>query len=367
MSKRISSKYDGIFYRESFTNSKSDKTYYISYKENGKSKEKKIGKYSEGIRVDYCKAIRDKAINDIRLGNDNTILKESKRTKVVTLNDIANRYFDDKALYNKSNKKIEQSYIKSIKPIIGKIDINSISIVELEKVQKELASKLAPKTVNWYIHIIKSIYNNAISKDIFSGKNPCVKVKELKVDNSRDRFLSHDEVKQLLDMISVDEVLSLFCNISLCTGGRLETILNITKKDINLGDNTINLKDLKNESSYRGFINDKTKELLKKHIKELKANEYIFSKSEIKYPTRTIQRKLKPMLDELFNQGLDSKDIKNRVVIHTLRHTFASLLAIKGTPILTIQKLLNHKDINMTLRYAKLAPDNGKDEVIKLY
>jgi len=55
------------------------------------------------------------------------------------------------------------------------------------------------------------------------------------------------------------------------------------------------------------------------------------------------------------------------VVIHTLRHTFASQLAINGTPIFTIQKLMNHSNINMTLRYAKLSPDSGRDFVNDLY
>ena len=32
----------------------------------------------------------------------------------------------------------------------------------------------------------------------------------------------------------------------------------------------------------------------------------------------------------------------------------------------TIQKLLNHKDIKQTLRYAKLAPDSGRDMVDQL-
>ncbi len=72
---------------------------------------------------------------------------------------------------------------------------------------------------------------------------------------------------------------------------------------------------------------------------------------------------MKPILDNLFNNGLEPGDSKNRVVIHTFRHSFASNLAIKGTPIYTIQKLLNHKDINMTLRYAKLSPDSGRDMV----
>ena len=71
--------------------------------------------------------------------------------------------------------------------------------------------------------------------------------------------------------------------------------------------------------------------------------------------------------NNLFNTELAKDDRQNRVVIHSLRHTFASHLAINGTPIYTIQKLMNHKDINMTLRYAKLSPDSGRDYVDKLY
>ena len=73
------------------------------------------------------------------------------------------------------------------------------------------------------------------------------------------------------------------------------------------------------------------------------------------------------ILHSLFNVGIDKEDRKNLVVLHTLRHTFASHLAIKGTPIFTIQKLMNHRDIKMTLRYAKLAPDSGREAVRDLY
>ncbi|MCG3669076.1 tyrosine-type recombinase/integrase [Aliarcobacter butzleri] len=59
-------------------------------------------------------------------------------------------------------------------------------------------------------------------------------------------------------------------------------------------------------------------------------------------------------------------DSKNKIVFHSLRLTFASYLAINGTPIFTIQKLMNHKDIRMTLRYAKLSPDSGRKAVINL-
>ena len=45
------------------------------------------------------------------------------------------------------------------------------------------------------------------------------------------------------------------------------------------------------------------------------------------------------ILNGLFNQGIDYDDRKNKAVVHTLRHTFASHLAINGTPIFTMQNL----------------------------
>ena len=53
-------------------------------------------------------------------------------------------------------------------------------------------------------------------------------------------------------------------------------------------------------------------------------------------------------------------------MFHTLRHTFASWLALDGVPIFTIQKLMGHKDINMTMRYAKLSPDAGVEAVMNI-
>ena len=143
--------------------------------------------------------------------------------------------------------------------------------------------------------------------------------------------------------------------------------LNIKKKDIDLDNKNIKLHDLKNNSIYTNFLSQKLVDILKINYNDLEPNSYIVGYDLEKYPTRTLQRHLKKILDDLFNQGLDLKDAKNRVVIHTLRHTFASHLAINGTPIFTIQKLMNHNDIKMTMRYAKLAPDSGKNAIEELY
>ena len=47
-----------------------------------------------------------------------------------------------------------------------------------------------------------------------------------------------------------------------------------------------------------------------------------------------------------------------QAVLHTLRHTFCSRLIQKGAPLKMVQELAGHKRIEMTLRYAHLAPHN---------
>jgi site-specific recombinase XerD len=76
---------------------------------------------------------------------------------------------------------------------------------------------------------------------------------------------------------------------------------------------------------------------------------------------------IRPIYDDLFNKDLKKDDSKNRVVNHTLRHTFASHLAINGVSFFEIQKLLNHRDINMTMRYMKLAEQNKVNAVEGIY
>ena len=60
-----------------------------------------------------------------------------------------------------------------------------------------------------------------------------------------------------------------------------------------------------------------------------------------------------------FNKGVT--DPRDRVVFHTTRHTFASWSAMSGTHLATLQKLMGHKKIEMTLRYAHLCPSHERE------
>ncbi len=51
---------------------------------------------------------------------------------------------------------------------------------------------------------------------------------------------------------------------------------------------------------------------------------------------------------------------------HDLRHTFASQLVMNGVQLATIQQLLGHKSLTMTLRYAHLSAEQHISAVAKL-
>lgn len=159
----------------------------------------------------------------------------------------------------------------------------------------------------------------------------------------------------------------IFVLIALNTGNRVNDVLKLQKKQVDIKYNTITLMDTKNKSTYKGFFDEDTKRYFENRLPCMEMNEYIVGSKSTPYPLRTFSRLLLKIIDDLFNKGLKRDDTKNRAVIYTLRHTFASQLAIAGVPIFTIQKLMNHADIQMTMRYAKLAPDSGKEAVKSLY
>jgi integrase len=355
-----SKKYTGVYYE---VLSNRDKSYYITYKHENKKHWVFMGKSSEGINENFAHTQRNLIINGLRFGSNLPPLLEKKINKptALTLDDIAAVYFRDKAITNKSNKRNHSRYTKNIAENLGGKEIARIKAEDIQEYQRvSLIAKKAPYTVNWEIGLIKAIFNHAIKKGIYSGLNPA-KVESIKVDNTRERYLTKNEVITLLERIAADRELKLFVLFSLSTGGRLNTILNIKRQDLDLLNDTISLKDIKNNNSYRGFINPQLKAAILEHgINKMPANDTI-----IKTPERTLQRRLQAILDDLFNVGVI--DRKNKVVIHSLRHTFASNLAINGVSLYLIQKLLNHKDIQSTARYSKLSPENGKMEINSLW
>ena len=345
-----------------------DISYSITYKDAaGKMQRVTIGKKSEGVNETYAHIKRNEIIGKLRLGEVPEPLARKLKREAITIDKLADVYFEDKKSSNKYNAKQRGRYELHIKPVLGHRDINTVTKADVQKLQNSLATKKQPNTVNSVITLLRAIIYHGTDKLNLKVANPCSSFKPLPVDDKRQRYLLLDEIDQLIEAVRDDTVLYHFVKMALTTGARLESLVHIKKKDLRFDMNRVTIHDLKSGGNYDGYYSDAYKTELQAHTAAFRPNDYIISIDGRKTPSRTIQRHLKPILDQLFNEGLDTRDAKNRVVIHTLRHTFASQLAIAGTPIYTIQTLMNHKSIKHTARYAKLAPDQGKDEVQRVF
>ena len=69
-------------------------------------------------------------------------------------------------------------------------------------------------------------------------------------------------------------------------------------------------------------------------------------------------------LNKTFRRLMSRAEIEN-VRFHDLRHTYASHLIMNGVDVQTVQELLGHSDIKMTMRYCHLAPDH-KARAVKI-
>jgi site-specific recombinase XerD len=65
---------------------------------------------------------------------------------------------------------------------------------------------------------------------------------------------------------------------------------------------------------------------------------------------------------KIYEPGLKRAKIEG-VTWHTLRHTFASRAVMAGVDIRTVQELMGHSTITMTMRYAHLSPTHLRTAV----
>lgn len=80
--------------------------------------------------------------------------------------------------------------------------------------------------------------------------------------------------------------------------------------------------------------------------------------------TKKSGRLFKPSYDSFRRQLAKAElELPQGQLTHVLRHSFASHFIMNGGNILTLQKILGHSTLTMTLRYAHLAPEHLQEAV----
>ena len=153
----------------------------------------------------------------------------------------------------------------------------------------------------------------------------------------KERYLSHEEIRQLLDASSGD--LKDMIIVALGMGMRASEVLGLDRDQVDLKNAVVKLKDAKNGDRRLVLLPPRVVATLQQRPAPLRE---LFPEWPLDKLMHTVQRVAK-------RAGLQG------VTFHTLRHTFASHAVMAGVDLYTLAKILGHRDLAQVQRYAHLA------------
>ena len=276
---------------------------------------------------------------------------DKRRLRRISFNELADMFIELHSRVNKKKMvaKRDENLIANLKTTFGGKYLHEITPMVIERYKAMRRETVAPATVNRELACLKCMFNKAIQWEKFDD-NPVRKVQLFKEDNQRLRYLGLDEMKNVIDACQVN--LKPIVIVALNTGMRKGEILSLTWDNVDLEHGIIYLLNTKNSEKREVFLNQVVRETLST-LTHHETSPYVFHKPD-GVPYKDVRK--------YFETTMKKCGIIN-FRFHDLRHTFASQLVMSGIDIKTVQELMGHKSIEMTLRYSHLSPDHKKRAV----
>lgn len=247
-----------------------------------------------------------------------------------------------------------------VSPVLAKHELEEIKNLQILQLRKTLENKkLSPQSIYHCLSLVRRVLRRAEEWELYPG--PVPRFSMPKFDNRRLRFLTPLEVGMLLKKL--EERSGLWRDVAafaLYTGLRAGEIYRLRAFAVDSANAHVKIYDSKNSLNRIVPLNPRALAIILKY-KHTSRPELPLFQEHGRLPEQSYHVFRKAVHDCGFNTGIT--DRRERVCFHSLRHTFASWLVQSGTPLALVSRLLGHKDIKMTMRYAHVAPDQGKAAV----
>lgn len=204
-----------------------------------------------------------------------------------------------------------------------------------------------------YFNKLRACMNQAVEERIIR-KNPVLGVERFKEEEGTRMYLTIDEVKTLAQTECEYPNIKRAFLFSCLTGLRRSDVLRLTWGDIHKQDDYTRIIFTQKKTGGLEYldISAQAAELLGERGKP---NENVFT--DIHSPSCT---------NEAIKRWVLRAGIQKEITFHCARHTFAVMMLDLGTDIYTVSKLLGHRELSTTQRYAKVLDKNKQAAVSKI-
>lgn len=277
-----------------------------------------------------------------------------KRPVKISFREFGERYME----YAKANKRSwlrDEQMLEHLKQYFGtERQLTEIMPADIEGYKLNRKAKVSGSTVNRELALLKRMFNLAITWDLFLDLNPFRKVKFFREINFGTRVVNAEEEEKLLR--NAAPYIQDLMRFALNTGLRIGEIFTLRWSDVDLEKNLLNVFAPKTQKIRAVPLNGDARKVLE-YWALGKRNEFVFYNPETG----------KPFVDLKAGFGLACRKAGiEGVTWHTLRHTFASRLLNRGADIVTVQQLLGHSTVTVTMRYTHTNLDSKRAAVAKL-
>lgn len=362
MGKRKSTRYPGVQARESEERrwrGKPDVSYTIDYRDaRGKRVRKDIGWASEGFSPALAAEIRAQRIHEAKVcAVTGEAPAAAKMRAELTFLDAYERYRRDWLVARGKATRSDDVRIRGIlRPFHG-LRLSEITVYRIDQLLGSLRSKgYAAATIRHTYSLISRVMRRMVKWGLYSGALPLEHIELPPLNNARERFLTPAEAQKLLTALRARSPrVWLMALISLHCGLRYGEVARLRWEDINLEARTIYIPQAKNGRARHAVMTQELAEALAAWPREKKEVLLFGWRGEpVKRPPSTFARVVEEQGLNRDAEGHAITDSRKRVVFHTLRHTYASWLAMGGQSQLVIADRLGHRSLAMTQRYTHL-------------
>ena len=263
----------------------------------------------------------------------------------------------------------------------GDTDVTQLNESHVEQYITWRSQSITDGSIRREVGTLSAAFNHAIRKHHWRIENPCRLAERPKEPKGRVRYLTHVEAQRLLLVAESpanaegmaltsqykSPVLRDFIELALNTGCRKGELLNLKWENIDFSTRLLHLEETKSGEWQTVPINEEARKVL---VRRIQLRDGVCPKTSwvFFHLTPALNTKVGDRVKNVrkaFSTACKRAGIDN-FHINDLRHTFASWLVMEGVPLFEVSKLLRHASIQMTERYAHLAPDHLHDAVANL-